>query len=57
MKKTVDGDERVGEKGFRLPHLYIKLSIHVRSATETATERSDFLVTTAVDDVTYGACP
>ena len=44
--------ESVGEKGHRLPHLYIKLSTPV---IETATHKSDFLVSADVQntDVTY----
>ena len=34
--------ENVGEKGYKLPCLYIKLSTSVASVTETATQRSEY---------------
>ena len=44
-KGTVDGEETIGEKGHRLPHLYIKLSTPLSSVTKTAIQKSHILIT------------
>ena len=52
--------ESVGEKGHRLPRLYIKLFTPVPSVADTATKKSDFWVTAdAVQstDVIYDGTP